>query len=75
MFDEPISIINGTWYRVVLKVEGPSSDCGNSGKREVVSEGIKFIFRSSKRSTNGTDYGSGQIPQLIFKKYVSHLNR
>ena len=31
-------------------------------------DGVKFTFHSSKKSTNGTDYGSGQIPQLIFRK-------
>eukprot|EP00116_Pleurobrachia_bachei_P001734 sb/3461996/ len=68
MFDEPVHIVGGTWYRVIVKVDGPSSDCGNSGKREITVDGVKFTFHSSKKSTNGTDYGSGQIPQLIFRK-------
>ncbi|KAL5268418.1 hypothetical protein ACHWQZ_G002322 [Mnemiopsis leidyi] len=69
-FDDAVSLVAGTWYRVTAKVEGPSSDCGNSGKREVVSDGVKFTFRSSKRSNNGTDSGSGQIPQFLFRRKV-----
>lgn len=50
------------------QVNGPSSDCGHSGMRRLLSHGITFNYKISKKSTNGTDVSGGQIPYLLFKK-------
>lgn len=51
---------------------GPSSDCGASGRANVIAEdGVQFFFRNSRMSNNGTDVNVGQIPELL---YVSEVN-
>nr|CAB3264102.1 E3 ubiquitin-protein ligase MYCBP2 [Phallusia mammillata] len=67
LFDEPALISAGQWYTITAKISGPSSDCGSHGKESVTtSDDIKFSFRRSKRSNNGTDVSSGQIPELLY---------
>ena len=34
---------------------------------------VVFKFKSSKRSNNGTDIGSGQIPEILYRFAVVHL--
>nr|XP_026691648.1 E3 ubiquitin-protein ligase MYCBP2 [Ciona intestinalis] len=67
IFNEPIPVTAGQWYTVTAKVTGPSSDCGSHGEQNVTtSDNIKFTFRRSKRSNNGTDVSAGQIPELLY---------
>lgn len=71
-FQKPVNIVAGKWYLLWVKVSGPSSDCGSSGQNIVVGEDqVVFTFKSSKKSNNGTDINSGQLPS-IFYRVVSH---
>lgn len=72
MFQKPVNIVAGKWYLLWVKVCGPSSDCGSSGQNIVVGEDqVIFTFKSSKKSNNGTDINSGQIPSILYR-VVAH---
>ncbi|XP_076822444.1 E3 ubiquitin-protein ligase MYCBP2-like isoform X2 [Clavelina lepadiformis] len=72
LFDEPVSIASNQWYTITCKVVGPSSDCGSHGEQNVTtSDNIKFTFRRSKWSNNGTDVSAGQIPELLYSLPVA----
>lgn len=67
-FPRAINIIAGKWYLMWVKISGPSSDCGSSGQNIVVGEDqVVFTFKSSKKSNNGTDINSGQIPSILYR--------
>ncbi|VDK60726.1 unnamed protein product, partial [Anisakis simplex] len=57
-------------YRVETQrpyFSGPSSDCGATGRANVIGEdGVQFTFRNSRMSNNGTDTNVGQIPELLY---------
>ncbi|XP_012285925.1 E3 ubiquitin-protein ligase MYCBP2 [Orussus abietinus] len=68
MFDEPVLLQANRWYVAWAKISGPSSDCGSKGQGVVTTEDqVMFYFKSSKKSNNGTDISSGQIPQLLYR--------
>ncbi|XP_065845558.1 E3 ubiquitin-protein ligase MYCBP2-like isoform X3 [Oscarella lobularis] len=68
LFDEPVQIAANNWYVAWARISGPSSDCGSSGQTKVTTEDdITFQFKQSRKSNNGTDVGSGQIPALLYK--------
>ncbi|XP_035719406.1 E3 ubiquitin-protein ligase MYCBP2-like isoform X2 [Vespa mandarinia] len=68
LFDEPIALQANRWYVAWAKIDGSSSDCGSSGQGMVTAEDqVRFYFKSSKRSNNGTDVNAGQIPQLLYR--------
>ncbi|CRK91253.1 CLUMA_CG004933, isoform A [Clunio marinus] len=72
MFQRPLKICAGKWYLLWVKVSGPSSDCGSSGQNIVVGDDqVVFTFKSSKKSNNGTDINSGQIPSILYR-IVTH---
>lgn len=72
MFQKPVNIVAGKWYLLWVKVSGPSSDCGSSGQNIVVGDDqVVFTFKSSKKSNNGTDINSGQIPSILYR-VVAH---
>ncbi|XP_052746829.1 E3 ubiquitin-protein ligase highwire isoform X2 [Bicyclus anynana] len=66
MFDTTVVILAGRWYVVTADINGPSSDCGTSGQGMVINDDIGFHFKTSKKSNNGTDVNSGQIPCLLY---------
>lgn len=67
-FQRPVNIVAGKWYLIWVKVSGPSSDCGSSGQNIVVGDDqVVFTFKSSKKSNNGTDINSGQIPSIQYR--------
>jgi E3 ubiquitin-protein ligase MYCBP2 len=71
-FPKSVNIIAGKWYLLWVKVSGPSSDCGSSGQSIVVGDDqVVFTFKSSKKSNNGTDINSGQIPSILYR-VVAH---
>ena len=71
-FQKPVNIVAGKWYVLWVKVSGPSSDCGSSGQNIVVGDDqVVFTFKSSKKSNNGTDINSGQIPSILYR-VVAH---
>jgi E3 ubiquitin-protein ligase MYCBP2 len=72
MFQKSVNIVAGKWYLLWVKVSGPSSDCGSSGQNIVVGDDqVVFTFKSSKKSNNGTDINSGQIPSILYR-VVAH---
>lgn len=71
-FQKPVNIVAGKWYLLWIKVSGPSSDCGSNGQNIVVGDDqVVFTFKSSKKSNNGTDINSGQIPSILYR-VVTH---
>lgn len=66
LLNTPVPIQANRWYVAWACINGPSSDCGSSGKGIVTNDDITFIFKSSKRSNNGTNVNAGQIPCLFY---------
>lgn len=72
LFPKAVNIVAGKWYLLWTKVSGPSSDCGSSGQTIVVGDDqVVFTFKPSKKSNNGTDINSGQIPSILYR-VVAH---
>lgn len=72
MFQKAVNVVAGKWYLLWVKVSGPSSDCGSSGQNIVVGDDqVVFTFKSSKKSNNGTDINSGQVPSILYR-VVAH---
>lgn len=72
MFQKPVNIVAAKWYLLWVKVSGPSSDCGSNGQNIIVADDqVVFTFKSSKKSNNGTDINSGQIPSILYR-VVAH---
>lgn len=68
VFQKPVNVLAGRWYLIWVKVSGPSSDCGSNGQNVVVGDDqVVFTFKSSKKSNNGTDINSGQIPSIQYR--------
>lgn len=68
MLPKPTAIFAGKWYLVTARISGPSSDCGSTGCPTVTTEDqVMFSFKSSKKSLNGTDVHSGQIPSVFYR--------
>ena len=56
------------WYVAWVKISGPSSDCGSSGRASITTDDhITFYFKTSKKANNGTDINAGQIPQILYR--------
>lgn len=63
-----VNLAANRWYLVTARIAGPSSDCGSSGQTSVTTEDqIVFNFRTSKKTNNGTDVNSGQIPSILYR--------
>uniref|UniRef100_A0A915ATT0 RCR-type E3 ubiquitin transferase n=8 Tax=Parascaris univalens TaxID=6257 RepID=A0A915ATT0_PARUN len=72
MFPRAVIANANHWHIICAQVNGPSSDCGASGRANIIAEdGVQFFFRNSRMSNNGTDVNVGQIPELL---YVSEVN-
>ncbi|XP_063706462.1 E3 ubiquitin-protein ligase highwire-like [Culicoides brevitarsis] len=68
MLSKPVPIFAGKWYLVTARISGPSSDCGSSGQTTITTEDqVMFTFKPSKKSNNGTDVHSGQIPSILYR--------
>ncbi|VDK29643.1 unnamed protein product [Gongylonema pulchrum] len=73
LFPRPVSIKANLWHVICTQVNGPSSDCGASGQSNVVGEdGVRFFFRNSRMSNNGTDISVGQIPEFLYLSEASN---
>ena len=66
LFNHPVSLVENKEYELVSRIKGPSSCYGEEGQTSVDSEGIKFVFRSSSVSSNGTNDSRGQFPSFAF---------
>lgn len=68
MLPKPVAVFAGKWYLVTARISGGSSDCGSSGQSTVTTEDqVMFSFKQSKKSNNGTDVHSGQIPSVLYR--------
>jgi len=67
-FNSPVALKANYWYMVKVCISGPSSDAGGDGKDSVTgTDGVKFTFKESKSSNNGTTTKSGQVPGIIYR--------
>ena len=69
LFDDAVPVKQNNCYEVVSLVNGPSSWCGDKGKRSVECFGVIFSFSNSEEETdnNCTDVETGQFPALLFE--------
>ena len=66
-FDSPVVIKRGVTYHLEASISGPANSCfGLNGQYSVVCSGVKFNFRNSGLSTNGTKVERGQFPGFLF---------
>ena len=66
-FDSPVDIKKGVRYRLEASISGGANSCfGQNGQRFVVCSGVRFDFRDSDQSSNGTKVGRGQFPGFLF---------
>jgi E3 ubiquitin-protein ligase MYCBP2 len=68
LLDEAVPLLANNWYVGWARVSGPSSDCGSAGQSKITTDDdVTFHIKSSRKSNNGTDLGSGQIPAILYK--------
>lgn len=68
LLSNPVHISSKKWYSICAKISGPSSDCGSLGKTTIsTDDNVIFKFKSTKKSNNGTDINSGQIPSILYR--------
>jgi len=65
-FDQPVLVRRDVQYRVEASILGSNSCFGENGRDNVLCGGVRFNFRRSGHSTNGTDVVRGQFPELLF---------
>jgi len=66
-FDSPVVITRGAKYHLEASISGSANSCfGQNGQQSVVSSGVKFEFKNSIYSSNGTKVERGQFPGLLF---------
>jgi len=66
-FDSPVDIMKGVSYYMDASISGSANSCfGQNGQPSVVCSGVKFDFRNSGGSSNGTTAERGQFPGLLF---------
>ena len=66
-FDSPVVIKRGVKYHLEASISGPANSCfGQNGQLSVVCSGVKFDFKNSHFSRNGTKVEQGQFPGFLF---------
>ena len=68
-FDRPQRIDANTRYTICLYQENPNGmqeKYGQTGMTSVICDNVKFTFKNSGDRNNGTNVGSGQIPEILF---------
>jgi len=67
IFDNPVDIKRGVTYHLEASISGSANSCfGQNGQQSVVCSGVKFDFKNSFYSSNGTIIERGQFPGLLF---------
>ena len=66
-FDNPVFIEKGVRHRIEAYISGANSCFGQNGQKSVVCSGVKFDFKDSSESSNGTAVGRGQFPSFLFR--------
>jgi E3 ubiquitin-protein ligase MYCBP2 len=71
LFEHPVVLVANNWYLAHIKITSPSgasTDAGSSGQAQVTGpDSVVFNFKNSRESNNGTDVGSGQIPEFLYR--------
>ena len=66
-FDSPVDIKKGVKHRLEAFISGSTNSCsGQNGQHSVVCSGVRFDFKNSSKSTNGTTVELGQFPEFLF---------
>ena len=66
-FDDPVVIREGVRHRVEASISGANSCFGQGGRKSVAClDRVKFDFRDSCESSNGTKAERGQFPEFHF---------
>ena len=66
-FASPVVIKRGVRYHLDASISGSANSCfGQNGQHSVVCSGLKFDFKNSEFSSNGTTVKQGQFPGLLF---------
>ncbi|XP_078380492.1 BTB/POZ domain-containing protein 6-like [Oculina patagonica] len=65
-FDRPVCLKKNEEYKLVSLINGPASWYGEDGKTSVECQGVRFTFRNSSGSHNGTTVTRGQFPAFLF---------
>eukprot|EP00794_Sanderia_malayensis_P018300 gene18301-20123_t len=66
MFDEPVPVMRGMWYCVVVRLQGPRSWKGVEGFKNLICHGVTFQF-ADYTVNSITSESQGQIPYLLFR--------
>lgn len=66
LFDDPVVIQKGVKYCVEAFISGANSCFGRNGNSPVTCSGVRFDFRDSVLSNNGTSVVQGQFPAFLF---------
>ncbi|XP_048241734.1 BTB/POZ domain-containing protein 6-like isoform X3 [Haliotis rufescens] len=67
VFEKSVAMTAGVWYTLAVLIEGGDTWRGEYGQKEICADGVRFTFRKSKHSKNGTSVEGGQIPSLLFR--------
>ena len=66
-FDSPVDIEKGVTYHLEASISDSANSCfGQNGQHSVVCSGVKFDFKNSIYSGNGTTAERGQFPGCLF---------
>ncbi|XP_078348842.1 BTB/POZ domain-containing protein 6-like [Oculina patagonica] len=65
-FIRPVCLEKNKEYKLISLITGPRSWYGTEGQKTVESQGVRFTFRTSEGTANGTGETTGQFPALFF---------
>ncbi|XP_078361265.1 BTB/POZ domain-containing protein 6-like [Oculina patagonica] len=65
-FNSPVVLKGDGRYRFEASISGANSCFGENGQETVLCSGVRFNFKTSAASGNGTTVKRGQFPQFIF---------
>ena len=65
-FDRPVVIKRNDLHRIEASISRANSCFGQDGTRSVLCSGVRFDFKDSSESSNGTEVAREQFPQFLF---------
>ncbi|KAL4232923.1 PHR domain [Mactra antiquata] len=70
LLNDPVKLNANVYYTVQMIIKGRPTHYGVNGKEVVEKTDIRFEFKNSNRSFNGTDVFMGQIPAILYSVNV-----
>ncbi|XP_046581171.1 BTB/POZ domain-containing protein 6-like [Haliotis rubra] len=68
VFGEPVAMTAGVWYTLTVLIKGRKTLAGQNGQNELLCpDDVRFTFKNSQHSSNGTGDVEGQIPSLLYR--------